>query len=92
VGDDVLGEENIKGLRDCGVNVDRIEKSSRRPTGTALITVNAKGEHIMVVSLGANLELDESSAVRHADVLNGADVVIAQARVCQSGNIRKYSN
>ncbi|PIO58634.1 hypothetical protein TELCIR_19926, partial [Teladorsagia circumcincta] len=43
-------------------------------------------EHIMVVSLGANLELDESSAVRHSDVLNDADVVIAQARVCQSGN------
>ncbi|KAK6036173.1 hypothetical protein COOONC_26322 [Cooperia oncophora] len=44
------------------------------------------GDHIMVVTLGANLELDESSAIRHADELNDADVVIAQARVCQSGN------
>lgn len=38
------------------------------------------------MSLGANVELDESSAMRHVDDLDGADVVIAQATVCQTGN------
>ncbi|VDL76941.1 unnamed protein product [Nippostrongylus brasiliensis] len=40
----------------------------------------------MVVSLGANVEMDESAAIRHADALDGADVVIALATVRQAGN------
>ncbi|WKX97232.1 hypothetical protein Q1695_013138 [Nippostrongylus brasiliensis] len=86
VGDDALGEESIERLRNYGVNVDKIEKSSTASTGVASITVDAQGEYKMVVSLGANVEMDESAANRHADALDGADVVIALATVRQAGN------
>ncbi|VDL79551.1 unnamed protein product [Nippostrongylus brasiliensis] len=42
VGDDALGEESIERLRNYGVNVDKIEKSSTASTGVASITVDAQ--------------------------------------------------
>ncbi|VDP03530.1 unnamed protein product [Heligmosomoides polygyrus] len=48
VGDDVLGEENINGLRECGVNVTAVEKSASSSTGVACITVDATGLHSLV--------------------------------------------
>ncbi len=49
---------------------------SARPTGTAFITVDATGENEIVVSRGANADLDLS----HVD-LDPFDVVLAQMEV-----------
>ncbi|KHJ86384.1 hypothetical protein OESDEN_13869, partial [Oesophagostomum dentatum] len=86
VGNDIFGDDNIEGLRENGINVDGVDKSNTRSTGTALITVDSKGENTTVVSLGANVEMDEKMAEVHAHALDGADVCIAQATICQTGN------
>jgi ribokinase len=66
VGRDAFATEALSGLREAGVELDLQE--SDRPTGVALITVDAEGETTIVVSPGANavvggFELPPSDAV-----------------------------
>jgi ribokinase len=66
VGRDAFADEALTGLREAGVELDLQE--SDRPTGVALITVDAEGETTIVVSPGANavvggFELAPSDAV-----------------------------
>lgn len=57
VGRDGFADEALVGLREAGVELDLHE--SDRPTGVALITVDASGETTIVVSPGANALLRE---------------------------------
>jgi len=78
VGDDENGEWLLRGLRESGVHDDLVRRSSR-PTGTAFITVDDAGENEIVVSPGANADLDL------VDVDFGRfDVVLAQLEVAES--------
>ncbi len=52
VGLDAFAGEALAGLREAGVDLDL--QQSERPTGVALITVDAEGETTIVVSPGAN--------------------------------------
>lgn len=66
VGHDGFAAEALAGLRAAGIDLDL--KEYERPTGVALITVDAKGETTIVVSPGANgllgeFELPPSDAV-----------------------------
>lgn len=66
VGLDAFADEALSGLREAGVELDL--QRSDRPTGVALITVDAEGETTIVVSPGANavvgdFELPPSDAV-----------------------------
>jgi ribokinase len=56
VGEDEHAELALAGLKEAGVNLDRL-KRVQVPTGVALITVDAAGENEIVVAPGANLEL-----------------------------------
>jgi ribokinase len=75
LGDDDSGRWLLENLREHGVGVDRIQWSSR-PTGTAFITLDDAGENEIVVSLGANRDLDLSGID-----LEAFDVVLAQTEV-----------
>uniref|UniRef100_A0A1I7WXM3 Ribokinase n=1 Tax=Heterorhabditis bacteriophora TaxID=37862 RepID=A0A1I7WXM3_HETBA len=85
VGNDMFGDVNIDRLRSNGVNVDKVEKSTTSTTATATITVNEQ-----VVTLGANLEMDEYAAERHESEIVGAGLVLAQAEICPQGNRRIF--
>ena len=66
IGLDAFADEALAGLREAGVGLDLQETD--RPTGVALITVDAEGETTIVVSPGANaalggFELPPSDAV-----------------------------
>lgn len=52
--------------------------ASREPTGAAGIFVDAAGRNSIVVAPGANADLDAGFVARHAAVLRGANVVVAQ--------------
>ena len=56
VGRDAFAEEALVGLREAGVELDLHVVDG--PTGVALITVDAAGETTIVVSPGANAQLD----------------------------------
>lgn len=48
------------------------------------------GENTIVVTLGANLELDEACAERHKETIGKASLVMAQAEVSRKGNKRLF--
>ncbi|VDL76974.1 unnamed protein product [Nippostrongylus brasiliensis] len=90
VGNDTFGRSNIEDLRQSGVDVSQMEQSDTSHTGTATITVNAQGENCIVVTLGANMELDEESAERHEETISNAAMVMTQAEVSRKGNRRVF--
>lgn len=75
VGRDEGGEWLSATLAGVGADTSLIQHS-QRPTGTAFITVDDAGENQIVVSAGANAELDLS----HVD-LDPFDIVLAQMEV-----------
>lgn len=78
VGRDDEGDWLLEKLAGHGVITELVSRSSR-PTGTAFITVENSGENQIVVSLGANQDLD----VRGID-LDPFDVVLAQLEITAS--------
>ena len=75
VGRDEAGEWLLEGLRHYGVDVAHVQRGAR-PTGTAFITLDVAGENEIVVSSGANAELDVSRVP-----WDRFDVVLAQMEV-----------
>ena len=78
LGNDESGEWLLDVLRGYGVNDELIRRSSR-PTGMAFITVDDLGENEIVVSTGANADLDLAEFN-----LQDFDVVLAQMEISTS--------
>lgn len=72
-GNDDHGEGSLASLREEGIDVGRVRRVEREPTGVALIVVGPRGENQIAVAPGANatLELDDEDrrAIADADVL-----------------------
>jgi ribokinase len=72
VGTDANGDLLLESLRSAGVATDRVRRSPR-PTGTAYITVDEAGENSIIVSPGANADVNESDVdISGAAVLTGS--------------------
>ncbi len=74
VGEDPAGDRQLAALAGSRVNVSRVHRTPRVPTGSAPIPVEeGSGENLIVVVPGANAELNAADAdvesVRRADVL-----------------------
>jgi ribokinase len=67
VGSDPFADEALTGLRTAGATLDLQE--SGKPTGIAVILVDAAGENEIVVAQGANADLDEIALPKHDAVL-----------------------
>lgn len=78
LGSDENGEWLLDVLRGYGVHDELIRRSSR-PTGTAFITVDDRGENEIVVATGANADLDLGEFDLH-----DFDVVLAQMEISAS--------
>jgi ribokinase len=72
VGDDQFAETALSTLREGGVHVAAVEVAKGRPTGMAIITVDARGENTIVVAPGAN---------NCASTASVSDEVLANSRV-----------
>ena len=102
VGDDALGHEYLERLRWFGVDTSRMAVEADRPTGTAIIFVDANGENMIVVAPGANgaMSIDDLSLlddVQDSDVLLMPlelphDVVAAAARHAHDRGARVILN
>ena len=77
LGDDEAGDWLHAVLAAHGVDLELVQRSPR-PTGTAFITVEDGGENEIVVSSGANADLDLSGVA-----LESFDVVLAQMEVAR---------
>ncbi len=73
IGSDDHGAGSLASLREEGVDVSRVRRVEREPTGVALIVVGSRGENQIAVAPGANatLELDgdDRQAIADADVV-----------------------
>jgi ribokinase len=102
VGDDDLGAEAVALLEAEGIDVAGIARLAGRPTGVALIVVDAAGENQIAVASGANAELDAGAverALRGAAagvVLLGLEVpdapVLAGARAAREAGLEVLLN
>ncbi len=57
VGNDIFGNQTIKGLTNENIHTDYVFVDETAPSGTALIMVNLDGENCIVVAPGANANL-----------------------------------
>ena len=97
VGDDAHGLLLIDSLKAAGVDTSHVGRRDDAATGTAVITVDDRGENTIIISAGANGTLDSASinhagtAIDQAAVLClclevPVDVVLAAARAAQASN------
>ena len=77
VGDDVFGRDTAKRMKKEGIAA-RLVVDTNEPSGTALILVDAKGQNVISVALGANgtLSPDDISPFKHE--IEGSSVLLVQ--------------
>ena len=81
VGTDVFGEELLAELRDAGVDVTSVERTSDHLTGLASILVDDAGENAIAYAPGANAAVDSQYVDRHIDRICAADVLLLQFEI-----------
>jgi ribokinase len=76
IGNDSFGRDITRFVEDEKLDA-RFQKVSA-PTGAASIVINAQGQNSIVVSLGANAELEPSFIQKHKQAISKASVVVSQ--------------
>ena len=85
VGNDAFGGQLIAGLRDAGIDAQCVTEV-QRPTGTALITVDAAGANTIVVISGANMQCDVALVDRALSGVTGPGVLLLQHEIPDAAN------
>lgn len=78
IGQDLFGDQAVSGYEKEGINTKFVRRDPVKPTGVALITVDASGENEIVVAPGSNALLSVEWLIKHQDVLEGADLLLTQ--------------
>ena len=81
VGDDMFGEEAIKGFQRDGLNIDHVITDTSAPSGVAEIFVAEDGENSIAVASGANLNLSPQDIMSAEDVIAKTDILVMQLEV-----------
>ena len=77
VGDDVFGRATAARLKKDGI-VAKLVVDKNEPSGTALILVDAKGQNVISVALGANGTLSPEDIARFRPDIEGASALLMQ--------------
>lgn len=77
VGNDDSGDFMLNKMEECGVDISRIERSET-PTGTAVISVDSKGQNSIIVIPGANFSLNHNYIEKNADAIENCGIILAQ--------------
>ena len=78
VGDDVFGEQALKGFKKDGINTDFIVKDKDAPSGIAQIFVAEDGESGIAVASGANLNLSVYDIIAAKEAILSSDILLMQ--------------
>ncbi|NHF60611.1 ribokinase [Flavobacteriaceae bacterium TP-CH-4] len=78
VGDDLFGQNALKGYQEEGIDVSDVLVIKNGASGVALITVNAEGENEIVVASGTNAQLSAGHLKKTLDDRNDADIFLTQ--------------
>jgi len=81
VGNDAAGEAQIANLNGAGVRTNWIARDNAKPTGTAIIGIDAQHENRIIVIPGANGTFTPEILESTADVFSGAGFVLLQLEI-----------
>ncbi|MGD1820214.1 MAG: ribokinase [Pleomorphochaeta sp.] len=80
IGRDDEGKKIIEKLKSLNVNVESIIECDKN-TGKAFITVNKKGKNTIVISGGANSDIDKNYITQFREKINSVDAVLMQLEI-----------
>lgn len=80
LGNDIFGKQTLEGLEKENIDTGYIFSDEHRPSGIALITVNAEGENTIVVAPGANGGLLPSD-IEKVKNFGDASVILMQLEI-----------
>lgn len=78
IGDDIFGRRSRDGFAAAGVHVEHVVVDKDRPSGVALIIVEADGENCIAVAPGANAALTAADIRKAKGLIASADIVLMQ--------------
>ncbi|MCB2339624.1 ribokinase [Clostridium estertheticum] len=78
IGQDSNGLQIVNALEKEGINVNSIFNDEVKPTGTAIITVDNKGDNSIIVVAGANMALNLEEIDKCKEVIASSDIIVAQ--------------
>ncbi|MGM0499226.1 MAG: ribokinase [Bacillota bacterium] len=80
-GNDSFAPRLVSSLENGGAKVDNIFKVEGVSTGVAVITVDKNGNNRIIVSPGANYELDETKILKIKDKIIEAEILLLQLEI-----------
>jgi ribokinase len=80
-GNDVFGKQSVMLYNSENINTDFVFSDPSRPSGVALITVDAHGENCIVVASGANASLSPSDINKAISEIESSDLVLMQLEI-----------
>jgi ribokinase len=81
VGDDLFGQEAIRGFQSHGINTEHVVVDSVSPSGVALIMVDEAGENCISVALGANAAMQKEDLDKARNDIKQAAFVLVQLEI-----------
>ncbi|KNF09739.1 ribokinase RbsK [Gottschalkia purinilytica] len=81
VGDDEHGTILLENLKKDHIDYSYVFKDEVNPTGTAVISVDSKGNNSIIVISGSNMELNIDEVRKYKSVIEESDVIISQFEV-----------
>ncbi|MDZ7376465.1 MAG: ribokinase [candidate division KSB1 bacterium] len=78
VGDDMFGQQALRGFEADGINTRFVKTDPVEPSGVALIFVDESGENSIAVASGANARLSPGDVEEAAEAIRSADILLMQ--------------
>jgi ribokinase len=81
LGNDAFGKEGLANMQSVGINTDHIAMTKGVSSGVALITVDDKGNNVIVVAPGANDKVTPADVKKAASVIKTSGALVVQLEV-----------
>jgi ribokinase len=78
VGADLFGDEMIASTKEAGVDTSGVVRRKEVATGTAVVTLDASGQNIIIVANGANFTLTATDVRKQRDLFSRSKAVLTQ--------------
>jgi ribokinase len=81
LGEDAFGDDLLESMQGAGVDVSHVLRDPSAPTGVAAIFVNERGQNMIAVASGANMNLSVMEVSKALDRMPTPKVLLAQLEV-----------
>ncbi len=81
IGKDDYGRKLLGSLMDFNVDTSGVTQDIEKPTGSAVIMVDSKGENSIIVSPGANSQLSQQDIDRNIGIIQKAKYLLLQYEI-----------